>query len=119
MKFLPYSDTLVEIPTDSPNFFLPTFPLGRILIHQDSRHLLRQIGLQIYLSYCLQQHIGYRWVVIGEDILKDYEDYDPSRHAHLPIVSLGKDKAGYAVWIVTAADRSTTTITLLETAPLY
>jgi hypothetical protein len=85
MKYLRYSDTHLEIPKDACWFRMPTIPLGKILIRRDSTYMVKDF--RFWLSYPVLEHSKYQWVVIGEDVLESYKQYDASKHDNLPIIS--------------------------------
>jgi hypothetical protein len=84
-----------------------SFPLGQIVITAQAKDVLHPEDVRI----CFARHARCDWGNVDEE---DRHENDVSLNQQLRLFSVYHDRIGTKFWIITEADRSATTILLLE-----
>ena len=87
----------------------PLFPLGQVVATPQAIDLLEQVD-EYYLDY-LERHVTGDWSEMSEE---DQKENRYSVDKYLRIFSSYTLDSGERIWIITEADRSSTTILLPE-----
>jgi len=85
----------------------PHFPLGQIVITRNALDTLDPTDVQ----RALQRHASGNWGDVGPE---DWQENELSLREGFRLLSVYHDAKGTKFWIITAADRSTTTVLLPE-----
>jgi hypothetical protein len=84
-----------------------SFPMGNVVI---TRNALAQLS-PADIQRGLQRHQAGDWGKLGEE---DWQANDKAVHTGLRLLSSYRSDNGVAFWIITEADRSATTLLLLD-----
>lgn len=83
------------------------FSLGQLLSTPGALEALHPDDVQ----HALMRHLRSDWGDVGT---KDWEENELSLREGFRLLSVYRDRAGVKFWIITEADRSSTTVLLLE-----
>ena len=83
------------------------FPLGRVVITAQAKDVLHPEDVPL----CLNRHARGDWGDVNEH---DRHENEVSMNQQLRLFSVYHDRTGQKFWIITEADRSTTTVLLPE-----